>query len=199
MRPRRNRALFVIDIAVPRDVEAAVGNLDQVFLYNIDDLQSIVKENLARRSSEVERAEVIEGVEPFARRLDSPMVGRDRQLDSLRRAFEGVAADNACHLFTILGTAGVGKSRLVEEFVKDLGGRAEVLRGRCLSYGQGITFWPVAEVVRGAAGVQDFDESDAVERKIVDRLAGDEYASAIANRLKWPTDEGVPSSRSHGT
>jgi glutamyl-tRNA reductase len=59
MRPRRSRPLFVIDIAVPRDVDPEVGGLDQVFLYNIDDLQSIVKENLARRSSEVERAELI--------------------------------------------------------------------------------------------------------------------------------------------
>ena len=50
MRPRRSRPLFIIDIAVPRDVEPAVGDLDQVFLYNIDDLQTIVKENLARRA-----------------------------------------------------------------------------------------------------------------------------------------------------
>ncbi|MGZ6256312.1 MAG: ATP-binding protein, partial [Candidatus Limnocylindria bacterium] len=149
----------------------------------VESVDQLLLKGKAEPTSAVRLVQVIEGVEPFARRLDSPMVGRDRQLDSLRRAFEGVAADNACHLFTILGTAGVGKSRLVEEFVKDLGGRAEVLRGRCLSYGQGITFWPVAEVVRGAAGVQDFDESEAVERKIVDRLAGDEYASAIANRL----------------
>jgi class 3 adenylate cyclase/tetratricopeptide (TPR) repeat protein len=137
----------------------------------------------AEPTTAVRFVQVIEGVEPFERRLDSPMVGRDRQLDSLRRAFEGVAADRACHLFTILGTAGVGKSRLVEEFVKDLEGRAEVLRGHCLSYGQGITFWPVAEVVKGAAGLQDFDESETVERKIIDRLAADEYSSAIANRL----------------
>src|SRR5262249_55286372 len=59
MRPRRNRPLFVIDIAVPRDVEAAAGEIEQVFLYNIDDLQATVRENLARRSSEVERAEAI--------------------------------------------------------------------------------------------------------------------------------------------
>ena len=149
----------------------------------VEPVEQLLLKGKAEPTTAVRLVQVIEGVESFARRLDSPMVGRDRQLDSLRRAFEGVAADNACHLFTILGTAGVGKSRLVEEFVKDLAGRAEVLRGRCLSYGQGITFWPVAEVVRGAAGVQDFDESEAVERKIVDRLAGDEYASAIANRL----------------
>ena len=55
VRPRRDRPLFIIDIAVPRDVEASVGDLDQVFLYNIDDLQTIVKENLARRSGELAR------------------------------------------------------------------------------------------------------------------------------------------------
>jgi glutamyl-tRNA reductase len=59
MRPRRQRPLFIIDIAVPRDVDPSVGDLDQVFLYNIDDLQGIVKENLARRSGELERAESI--------------------------------------------------------------------------------------------------------------------------------------------
>jgi glutamyl-tRNA reductase len=59
MRRRRDRPLFLIDIAVPRDVEPEVGNLDQVFLYNIDDLRSIVQENLARRSAELERAEAI--------------------------------------------------------------------------------------------------------------------------------------------
>jgi glutamyl-tRNA reductase len=59
MRPRRQRPLFIIDIAVPRDVDATAGDLEQVFLYNIDDLQGIVKENLARRSAELERAEAI--------------------------------------------------------------------------------------------------------------------------------------------
>ena len=59
MRPRRERPLFIIDIAVPRDVEPAAGDLEQVFLYNIDDLQGIVRENLARRSAELARAEAI--------------------------------------------------------------------------------------------------------------------------------------------
>jgi glutamyl-tRNA reductase len=63
MRPRRNRPLFIIDIALPRDVEAAAGEIEQVFLYNIDDLQQTVNENLARRASEVDRAERIVGEE----------------------------------------------------------------------------------------------------------------------------------------
>jgi glutamyl-tRNA reductase len=63
MRPRRNRPLFIIDIAMPRDVEASAGEIEQVFLYNIDDLQATVRENLARRASEVSRAETIVGEE----------------------------------------------------------------------------------------------------------------------------------------
>ena len=63
MRPRRNRPLFLIDIAMPRDVEPAAGEIEQVFLYNIDDLQATVRENLARRASEVARAEAIVGEE----------------------------------------------------------------------------------------------------------------------------------------
>ena len=63
MRSRRSRPLFIIDIALPRDVEAAAGEIEQVFLYNIDDLQTTVRENLARRASEVARAEAIVGEE----------------------------------------------------------------------------------------------------------------------------------------
>jgi glutamyl-tRNA reductase len=59
MRPRRHRPLFVIDIAVPRDVDPAAGNLEQVFLYNIDDLQAVVAENVSKRTSEIEEAETI--------------------------------------------------------------------------------------------------------------------------------------------
>jgi glutamyl-tRNA reductase len=68
MRSRRSRPLFIIDIALPRDVEAAAGEIEQVFLYNIDDLQTTVRENLARRASEVARAETIvsEEVDKFA-------------------------------------------------------------------------------------------------------------------------------------
>jgi glutamyl-tRNA reductase len=67
MRPRRGRPLFIIDIAMPRDVEPAAGEIEQVFLYNIDDLQATVEENLSRRTGEIARAEriVTEEVERF--------------------------------------------------------------------------------------------------------------------------------------
>jgi glutamyl-tRNA reductase len=90
MRPRRQRPLFVIDIAVPRDVEAGVGNLDQVFLYNIDDLRTIVKENLARRTAELERAERI--VSEEVARFTAWMQSREilPTVIALRQRFEAI-------------------------------------------------------------------------------------------------------------
>lgn len=90
MRPRRSRPLFVIDIAMPRDVEVAVGRLDQVFLYNIDDLHAIVKENLARRTSEVDRAETI--VREEVVRFQSWMQSREivPTVVALRNRFEAI-------------------------------------------------------------------------------------------------------------
>jgi glutamyl-tRNA reductase len=90
MRPRRSRPLFVIDIAVPRDVEAAAGDLDQVFLYNIDDLQAIVRENLARRTGELALAEAI--VDEEVARFTAWMQSREiiPTVVALRRRFEAI-------------------------------------------------------------------------------------------------------------
>jgi glutamyl-tRNA reductase len=90
MRPRRNRPLFIIDIAMPRDVEAAAGEIEQVFLYNIDDLQTTVRENLARRASEVEHAETIvnEEVQKFGAWFRSR--GAIPTLVALRERFEAI-------------------------------------------------------------------------------------------------------------
>ena len=93
MRRRRNRPLFVIDIAMPRDVEAAAGEIEQVFLYNIDDLQSTVRENLARRASEVSHAEAIvtDEVQKFVAWLRSrsaipTVVALRQRFETIRRA-----------------------------------------------------------------------------------------------------------------
>jgi len=90
MRHRRDRPLFIIDIALPRDVEAAVGSLDQVFLYNMDDLQSIVNENLSRRATEVQRAEGI--VREEVARFSTWMQSREvlPTVIALRSRFEAI-------------------------------------------------------------------------------------------------------------
>ena len=93
MRPRRNRPLFIIDIAMPRDVEPAAGEIEQVFLYNIDDLRATVRENLARRENEVARAEAIvsEETDRFAvwfrsRGAVPTIVALRQRFDAIRRA-----------------------------------------------------------------------------------------------------------------
>jgi glutamyl-tRNA reductase len=90
---RRGEPLFIIDIAVPRDVEASVGEIEQVFLYNVDDLQAIVQENLSRRTSEIDRAEAIvsEEVDRFAawrrsRGAVPTVVALRQRFEQIRRA-----------------------------------------------------------------------------------------------------------------
>ena len=107
------------------------------------------------------------------RRLDAPLVGRDRELSRLEQAFRDVVANRTAGLVTLLGTAGLGKSRLVAEFTAGLRGEARVLRGHCLPYGEGITYWPIGEVVRSAAGIDDADGGDDARVKLR-ALFGDE-------------------------
>ncbi|HLM34606.1 MAG TPA: adenylate/guanylate cyclase domain-containing protein [Gaiellaceae bacterium] len=116
------------------------------------------------------------------RRLDVPMVGRHRQLRLLADAFDQVVNERSCHLFTVLGPAGVGKSRLVGEFLQTLGD-VTVLAGRCLSYGEGITYWPAVEIVKQAGGAEAAD--DATVRTTLDALLGDSHVAATPAQIAW--------------
>ena len=114
------------------------------------------------------------GVRQFterARRLDAPMVGRDAELETLRSALRCSTDDGRCRLVTVIGEAGVGKSRLIDEFIRSVEGEASVLRGRCLPYGEGITFWPLAEAVRHAADIAERDSMETAQQKLA-ALAG---------------------------
>jgi class 3 adenylate cyclase/tetratricopeptide (TPR) repeat protein len=116
--------------------------------------------------------------EGLVRRQDAPMVGRETELRRLRDAFDQAVRDCSCQLFTILGAAGVGKSRLVVEFLADLEG-ATVVRGRCLPYGEGITYRPVVEAVEQLSAV----ELDASAQGAIDSLLGGDAAVASASEI----------------
>jgi class 3 adenylate cyclase/tetratricopeptide (TPR) repeat protein len=132
---------------------------------------------------------VLADVAGHERHLDSPMVGRGKELDMLERALERAITERTSHLFTLLGAAGVGKSRLVGEFLGGSVGTATVLRGRCLSYGEGITFFPLAEVIHQAADILE-GEAPAVARSKLDALLaeipdGERISSLVGGLFGW--------------
>ncbi|HET7699471.1 MAG TPA: adenylate/guanylate cyclase domain-containing protein [Candidatus Limnocylindria bacterium] len=119
--------------------------------------------------------------------MRAQLVGRQRELHLLLDTFERVRTERRAHLFTLVGNAGIGKSRLVGEVLARVGagGDARVLRGRCLPYGQGITYWPLMEIVRDDAQIGSADDRDTAIAKVGARCAelhrGD--AAQIARRL----------------
>ena len=118
----------------------------------------------------------------IVRRLDAPLIGRIDDLRGLREAFDAAAAERACRLVTVLGPAGIGKSRLVGELLGTLGEQASALAGRCLPYGEGITYWPLVEMVRALGGEQAVDEV----------LAGHHDAAAIATQIRGAIGASAP-------
>ena len=119
--------------------------------------------------------------------LRAPLIGRDGELRLLRESYGKAGDERAAYLVTLYGQAGVGKSRLVREFVEVIG-REHVLRGRCLPYGSGITYWPLYEMLRADAGIRGNDLREDAARKLraaVISAFGDtsEDAQAVARRV----------------
>jgi predicted ATPase/class 3 adenylate cyclase len=120
--------------------------------------------------------------EGFARRWDAPLVGRTVELALLQDSFDRSVHDRTGRLVTVIGDAGVGKSRLTRELVARVTGTAMCLRGRCAPYGEGITFLPLAEVVHQAAGIDPDDGPDQARAKLealVDRDVFERVGAAI--------------------
>jgi DNA-binding SARP family transcriptional activator/predicted ATPase len=117
------------------------------------------------------------GLRSQAVRLDAPLVGRGEEIRRLEAAYDRATRERVTMTVTVTGEAGLGKTRLVQEFAGRLGGEGLVLTGRCLPYGEGITFWPLREVVRQAGGGDDSAE------RIEELLAGEADAAAVAEQL----------------
>jgi class 3 adenylate cyclase len=129
---------------------------------------------------------LVEGAEFIPRRLDSPLVGRENELAQLQRAFDHAASERVAYQFTLLGPAGIGKSRLVRELHDRVDAR--LLTGRCLPYGEGITYWPLGEIEPLSAEI-DFeanrDEIALQTRRILERLAREQPLVLVFEDLQW--------------
>ena len=120
--------------------------------------------------------------------LHASLVGRDRELRLMLDTYARTAQDRRSYLFTLVGAAGVGKSRLVAEVLSGLASSgARVLRGRCLPYGRGITYWPLIEILRQDTGITLSDERDLallkLDRWLGELLHDDPQRPAIRARL----------------
>ena len=119
----------------------------------------------------------------------SPFVGRQHELAALRDAFDRAVVEQRCRLVTVIAPAGTGKSRLAGELVAAVGARARALRGRCLSYGEGITYWPLAEIVSQIGGSEPGQlmallQPDPQAEFLAQRIAGAVGLSSIETRTE---------------
>ena len=135
--------------------------------------------------------EVLSDAAPLARHPETPLVGRERERQRIWRDYEDAVADSTCRLFTLLGPAGIGKSRLVADFLQRVGDSAHVLRGRCLSYGEGITYWPLVEILI-AVGIEPDSvigtsppETQLAFRRLVEARAADRPQVVVVDDLQW--------------
>ncbi|MGZ4119361.1 MAG: adenylate/guanylate cyclase domain-containing protein [Actinomycetota bacterium] len=126
---------------------------------------------------------------------DSPFLARRMELALLEVVFEQAVSERACHQVTIVGSAGVGKTRLAQEFVKRARRKANVFFGRCLPYAEGATYWPVLDVVKAAAGISGDDPIEKALGALDELLSGLDASARVASdlaHLLGLSDEPVP-------
>ncbi len=135
--------------------------------------------------------EVLPESEGLARHPEALLVGRKRERNRLWRDFEDVLDERSCRLVTLLGPAGIGKSRLVADFLERVGDSADVLRGRCLSYGEGITYWPLVEILIGIGVEPDAvigtspPETQLAFRRLLEARAAERPQVVLVDDLQW--------------
>jgi class 3 adenylate cyclase/tetratricopeptide (TPR) repeat protein len=117
--------------------------------------------------------------------LEAPFVGRARELRLVKELYHASAEEGKAQLVSVVGVAGIGKTRLSWEFEKHADGLAQDLwwhRGRCLSYGEGVAYWALAEMVRSRCGILEDEEPESARQKL--RAAVEEYISELEER-RW--------------
>jgi class 3 adenylate cyclase len=165
-----------------KPLEILMGDLTYQLVSNAVDAESVEPLTLKGKAEPVPayRLVAMRSSRDSARPQDAPMVGRAAELEQLTETLNHVVDESAPRTVTIIGDAGVGKTRLTRAFLDVAETQGTVLRGRCLPYGDGITFWPLIEIVREAVGIRDDDPPDVAMDRLLGSVGGDRE---VADRI----------------
>ena len=163
--------------------EVFIGDLTYRLVRDAVDVEEVEPLTLKGKAQPVAayRLLAVRSRDAVARRQDAPLVGREREMRLLEDSLSDATAERACRMVTLVGDAGVGKTRLTKEYLDAVRDRAQVMRGRCLPYGDGITFWPIVEIVREVAHIREGDPPEAARRRVA-AVLGDDRAD-VADRV----------------
>ena len=165
-------------ILLGRDTYALVRDVVRV-----GDAASLVMKGKGAPVTAFPLLELTRGVGDIRSRAEPSLVGRIEELEALHTAFDETVRGRTCRVVAVVGVAGVGKSRLASEFVRALGRDVAAVTGRCLPYGEGITFWPITEVVWQLGGIDVDDPREVALAKLSALLEGAEDAELLFERV----------------
>ncbi len=175
------------ETANPGDV--LIGEGTHALVRNVvrdEPVQPLVLKGKAEPVPAYRLLELLPDVPVFTRPIQAPFVGREAELDTLERTLARAIGERSPQLATIVGPPGIGKSRLARELIQ--GSRARVLIGRCLSYGEGITYWPLSEVVSQVGDLRSALGDDSDSELAASRIAaavGTAEAAASSEEIAW--------------
>jgi class 3 adenylate cyclase/tetratricopeptide (TPR) repeat protein len=191
-----NVAARLEQIASPGEI--VIGETTYQLVRSMVEVEPLERLTLKGKTEPVAAFRLLEVVEPalaLARRFDTPFVGRMNDLARLLEWCERSVAEESPTLVTVVGPAGIGKTRLAGELVAEAGQWLTVLQGRCLAYGEGITFWPLQEILRSLperpAGAPDPAEAQSTEetfwayRKLFELLAQQRPLLLVLEDIHW--------------
>jgi class 3 adenylate cyclase len=159
--------------------EVLLGEATLALVRNAVEVQPVEPLRLRGKAEPVPAHRLLHVREAPERRHETPFVGRQRELESIREAWKRTLSGKRCELVTVVGNAGVGKSRLVAEALAPL--QVAVVRGRCRPYGEGIMYWPVVEVLKQL----DVLPGDAEAASAIRSLLGAADMPVSAEEIAW--------------
>ena len=171
-----------LEAAAPAN-EIYIGDVTYRLVRDAVEAEAVEPLTLKGKSQPVPAFRIIsaQGLYGNERRVDTPVVGRDAELAALQASWDAAVATKRAHLVTVIADAGVGKSRLVRELMDRVSGQARLVFGRCLAYGEGITFWPLREMVVAAAEIDRDDTPEIARAKLLECVGDEEVADRLAS------------------